>query len=99
MTHCPERAERETLREEEEEEEVKFCPGRVLSSNPPPPAQSEKHRGEQGEAAVNCRGRCRCMRARERWMLSDSLIDVMSKVRQACLVLPWNISSGTDRLR
>lgn len=64
-----------------------------------PPAQSENHRGEQGEAAVNCRGRCRCMQARECWMLSDSLIDVMSKVRQACLVLPWNISCGTDRPR
>lgn len=90
--------ERETVREEEEEEkEVKFCPGTPTTHTPP--AQSEKHRGEQGEAAVNCRGRCRCMQARKRWMLSDSLIDVMSKVGRACLVLPWNISSGTDRLR
>lgn len=38
------------------------------------------------------------MLARERWILSDSLIDVMSKVRRACLLLPSNISGGTDRL-
>lgn len=76
-----------------------YCHSKPPTTTPTPLAQSEKHRGEQGEAAVNCRGRCRCMRARKCWMLSDSLIDVMSKVRQACLVLPWNISSRTDRLR
>lgn len=38
------------------------------------------------------------MLAREHWMLSDSLIDVMSKVRRACLLLPSNINGGTDRL-
>lgn len=39
------------------------------------------------------------MQARECWMLSDSLIDVMSKVRRACLLLPLNISGGTDSTR
>lgn len=38
------------------------------------------------------------MRVHERWMLSDSLIDVMPKVGRACLLLPSNISGGTERL-
>lgn len=103
VTYCPEDAEKETDRQTvgggrgSEVLPRHWCCHRQPPA-PPPPAQSKNHR-EQGEAAVTCRGRCRCMRACEPWMLSDSLIDVMSKVRQACLVLPWNISSGTDRLR